>query len=159
MDGFLGTKATSLSDVSLILETIIVILILVGYFYGRKHRGWNHHYLMLVTFIVDIGFLIVYMARRVLEPTVLFPEHNIFYFAVYLPIVIVHSIISSVALVIGAILVVKGIKRGIKNKEKKKYSLPKDYRPKHKKLGVWGVWSYLLSGITGIMVYVMLYMI
>ncbi len=155
----MGTRASFLSDVSLILETVIVILIIVGYFYARKHKGWNHHYLMLVTVIVDIGFLVIYMARRAIEPSVLFPEHNIFYFAVYLPVVMVHSIISSVALILGLILLVNGIKNGLKNKERKKYTFSKEYRPRHKKMGLWGLWSYLLSGITGILVYIMLYMI
>ncbi len=157
MEGFLGTKASFLADLSLILETVIVVLIMIGYFAARKRRTWNHHYLMLVTFLVDIGFLIVYMGRRIVEPRVLFPLHNLFYYAVYLPVVLVHSFISSIALIIGAILVVKGLRRGIKNREKKAYAFDKDYRPRHRRLGIWGIWCYLISGLTGILVYIMLY--
>jgi putative membrane protein len=158
MDGFVGTRATLLSDVSLVLETLIVVLIVVGYWYGRQHRKWSHHYVMLVTVIVDVGFLVVYMGRRMLEPTVLFPEHTPFYFYVYLPIVMIHSIISSVAFVLGLILTIKGIRRKLQTEKPKTYALQKEYRPKHKRMGLWALWSYLLSGISGIAVYYMLYM-
>jgi uncharacterized membrane protein YozB (DUF420 family) len=112
---------------------------------------------MLTTVLVDVVFLLVYMLRRVFEPKVLFPVHNLFYFAVYLPIVLIHSIISSAALIIGIILVVKGLRRGMKNKERKTFRFEKDYFPRHRRLGIWGVWCYLISGITGILVYIMLY--
>lgn len=158
MTGFLGTRATLLSDVSLILETIIVGMIALGWWYGRKHRGWSHHWLMLVTVVVDVGFLAVYMLRRVLEPTVLFPKHDTFFFAVYLPVVMVHSIISSVAFVLGIVLTVKGIRQGTSGKGRRTYGLSKEYAPKHHRMGVWAVWSYLASGLSGIAVYYMLYM-
>lgn len=157
MSGFMGTRASFLADLSLFLETLIVILIIVGYFNARKHKSWNHHYIMLTTVLVDVVFLLVYMLRRVFEPKVLFPVHNLFYFAVYLPIVLIHSIISSAALIIGIILVVKGLRRGMKNKERKTFRFEKDYFPRHRRLGIWGVWCYLISGITGILVYIMLY--
>ncbi|GAB4278983.1 MAG: hypothetical protein Kow0056_11780 [Coriobacteriia bacterium] len=157
MDGFMGTRATLLSDVSLILETLIVVMIVAGYFQARKHKGWNHHYVMLATVLVDVAFLVVYMGRRLLEPTVLFPEHSTFYYAVYLPVVMIHSIISSVAFVLGLILVWRGIMRKAKTSKPKTYALLAEYRPKHKRLGLIALWSYLVSGLTGIAVYYMLY--
>ena len=158
MHGFLGTKATLLSDVSLILETFIVVAIIWGWWLGRKHRGWSHHWVMLATVIVDVGFLIVYMLRRLLEPTVLFPTHGVFYAAVYLPVVMVHSIISSVAFVLGIVLAVRGIRNRAATSKPRTYALKTEYRPRHDRLGVWAVWSYLTSGVTGVAVYYMLYM-
>ena len=53
MHGFLGTKASLMSDVSLILETVIVAGIMVGWYLGRKHRSLQHHWLLLVTVATD----------------------------------------------------------------------------------------------------------
>jgi uncharacterized membrane protein YozB (DUF420 family) len=158
MHGFLGTKASLLSDVSLLLETVIVIAIVVGWRLGKTHKGWRHHWIMLFTVVVDVGFLIVYMLRRLLEPTVLFPSHGTFYFAVYLPVVMVHSIISSVAFIAGIVLTVQGIRHGIRDSAARKFRLSPDYRPGHVGWGKWTVWFYLLSGVSGIAVYLMLYL-
>lgn len=158
MPGFFGTKASFLSDVSLVLETFIVAGIMYGWYLGRKHKSSNHHWLMLVTVIVDVAFLIIYMFHQAVDPKVLFPVHNAFYSYVYLPTVLVHSFISSVAFIMGIILTVQGIRHHVKNTKPGTYVLTPEYRPKHGKSGVWTAWAYLLSALSGIAVYYMLYM-
>ncbi len=158
MPGFLGTKASYLSDVSLILETFIVAGIMFGWYLGWKHRSWKHHWLMLVTVIVDVAFLIIYMFHQAVDPKVLFPVHNTFYRVVYLPTVLVHSFISSVAFILGIWLTVQGIRYHVKDTKPRTYVLAQDYRLRHGRMGVWTAWSYLISALTGIAVYYMLYM-
>lgn len=157
MQGFFGTKASFLSDVSLILETVIVGGIMYGWYLGRKHRSSNHHWLMLVMVIVDVAFLAVYMVHQVIDPKVLFPVHNAFYSYVYLPTVLVHSFISSVAFILGIVLSIKGIRHHVKDTKPGTYVLTKEYRPRHARMGRWTAWSYLISALTGIAVYYMLY--
>jgi putative membrane protein len=158
MHGFLGTKASMLSDVSLILETVIVVGIMYAWYLGKKHKSLNHHWLMLVMVLVDVGFLIVYMIHHAVDPKVLFPSHDAVYKYVYLPLVIVHSFISSAAFILGLILSINGIRRRNKDAKASVYAFVSGYRPKHARLGVWAAWSYLISAITGIAVYYMLYM-
>lgn len=157
MSGFFGTKASLLSDISLVLETFIVAGIMWGWWLGAKHKSWKHHWLMLITVVVDVAFLIVYMFHQAVDPKVLFPVHNAFYKFVYLPTVLVHSLISSVAFVLGIVLTIQGIRHHVKSKPGV-YVLTPDYRGRHGRMGVWTAWSYLISALTGIAVYYMLYM-
>lgn len=158
MTGFFGTKASLLSDISLVLETFIVAGIMWGWWLGTKHKSFKHHWLMLVTVIVDVAFLVVYMIHQAVDPKVLFPSHDTFYKVVYLPTVLVHSFISSVAFILGIWLAVQGIRHHVKDSRPGVYVLTREYRPRHGRMGVWTAWSYLISALTGIAVYYMLYM-
>jgi uncharacterized membrane protein YozB (DUF420 family) len=158
MHGFLGTKASLLSDSTLILETIIVAGIMFGWYLGKKHRSLNHHWLMLVMVVTDVAFLILYMVHQAVDPKVLFPVHNAFYRMVYLPTVIVHSFISSAAFILGIWLAVQGIRHHVKGTKQGTYVLKPDYRPRHARMGVWSAWAYLISALSGMGVYYMLYM-
>ncbi|MBI4743276.1 MAG: hypothetical protein HY776_00325 [Actinobacteria bacterium] len=60
MKGFLGTKAGFYSDLSLVWELFLIIAFIMGYYYARKHKGYNHHYLMLATVTINILFFITF---------------------------------------------------------------------------------------------------
>ncbi|HEY3317922.1 MAG TPA: DUF420 domain-containing protein [Coriobacteriia bacterium] len=158
MHGFLGTKATLLSDVNLVLELVIIAIVLAGWRYGRAHRGWQHHWTMLVTVAVFLAFFLIYMLRRTLEPPVTFPTRDTLYFAVYLPVVIVHSAVSTVAFLLGTFVSVQGLRKGVRNSAKRAYALKAGYRPRHARLGIISTWCYVLSAVSGIAVYLLLYL-
>jgi uncharacterized membrane protein YozB (DUF420 family) len=157
MTGFFGTKASLLSDISLILETIIVAGIMYAWWLGKKHKSSNHHWIMLVMVVVDFGFLAVYMVHRAIDPAATIAPGP-FYQYVYLPTVLVHSFISSIAFVWGLVLSIRGIRHHVKDSKPGTYVMDADYLRKHRRQGVWAAWSYLISALTGIAVYYMLYM-
>lgn len=155
--GFFGTKASFLSDVSLILETIIVAGIMYGWYLGKKHRSGNHHWLMLVMVVVDLAFLAIYMVHRLVDPAATLAPGT-FYQYVYMPTVLVHSFISSIAFIMGLVLSVRGIRHHVKSAKAGTYVMDAEHQKKHRRQGVWTAWAYLISALTGIAVYYMLYM-
>ncbi|MCS4541237.1 MAG: DUF420 domain-containing protein, partial [Euryarchaeota archaeon] len=98
--GFLGTKAGFYSDLSMVLEICTTIAFTIGVLYARKHKSIFHHRIMLSALALDIGFLVSYMVKSLIEGRTEFPKLTfpIAYKYVYLPIVIFHSIISIIVL-------------------------------------------------------------
>ncbi len=159
MHGFLGTRGTLLSDISLVLEFAIVAIVLVGLRFGRKHRGWPHHWTMLASTAVFLAFFVLYMVHRSVDPAATFSSHGMLYFALYLPVVIVHSLVSTVAFILGVFVSVQAIRKGARGARERSYALSADYLPRHTRIGVVSAWCYLLSAVTGIAVYYLLYVL
>lgn len=88
--GLFGTSAEFLVDINLILQYITLILLVVGYMKRKTFK--NHGYTMMVVLVVTVGTTLLVMAPRLLAT-----------FAVYGPLILVHSAIGIMSMLLGAI--------------------------------------------------------
>jgi putative membrane protein len=153
--GFLGTKAGFYSDLSLVWEVFLIAAFVLGYYYARKHKGYNHHYLMLATVTINILFFITYMIKVLIEGSTNFTGPASIYKWIYLPTVIIHSIVSTVTLIFGSYLVYFGYQ--VATKIKSNWVLKKEKRRSHIVRGQIGLLLFGMSALSGLVVYFLLY--
>ena len=59
--GFLGTGASNVADINLIVQLVIVVLLVAGWIYGRNKRTKLHGQLMVMAVIVNGGAIALVM--------------------------------------------------------------------------------------------------
>jgi len=59
--GFLGTGASNVADINLIVQLVIVVLLVAGWIYGRDKKTKLHGQLMVVAVIVNGGAIALVM--------------------------------------------------------------------------------------------------
>lgn len=102
-NGFLGTQAGFLSDLLFVSLLVLVPLGLSGFWLGRRHRGAAHRVVMLVAYVVIAVFVLIYVIHNLVEGFP--PRHGdtfSFFNLVYLGIGLVHSVLATAALWLGA---------------------------------------------------------
>ncbi len=153
--GFLGTYASNLSDFSLILEILVTIAFLSGYRFAKKKIISKHYKTMITAFILDISFMVSYMVKSLIEGRAKFggPENLKLY--IYYPLVVFHSIISIVVLALVAYMIYHGFKNTKPINGRKMFS----EKEKHHKIGRMTIIVWMLSFVSGIAIYFMLYVI
>lgn len=152
--GFLGTSAGNVSDFSLIFEIIIIIIITFSWMKARAKDTNPHHTLIIIAAIVNVVFVLSYMAKSIIEGQTSFQGPNDVKAALYLPVVIIHSMISILVLILSFWLIYTGIKWGTKEQ---KWSIGKEKKPKHRKFGTYLFLMWYIALISGIIVYLLLY--
>lgn len=157
--GFLGTSASNFSDVSLLLEVLIVLVFIFGAKYARRALSNQHHSIMLWGFLANAAFVGSYMIYSSLIKTggAKFLGPQTVKSFVYLPLVIVHGFGSIIAFVLAGYTVYYGIKHSI-IKERRVFG-SKEERARHKKLGTATIYSWSAALVSGIAVYLLLYVI
>ena len=102
MAGFLGTRASFLSDLLLLSLVILTPAFLFGFTLARKHRGAGHRLVMLGTYAVVVTFVLIYIWHNLTEG---FPplKGNIFsiFNLGYFVIGTTHSALAVAALIMG----------------------------------------------------------
>ena len=153
--GFLGTSAGVVSDLSLIFEVVILGIITFAWLKARAKESNLHHKMTILATILNVLFVLSYMIKSYVESPPTFQGPESIRVGVYLPVVIVHGLVSTIVLVLSLVLIYISIKGA--NKEKK-WKFSKEKKPKHKKMGrlMFLMWS--IAMITGIIVYILLYM-
>ena len=141
--GLFGTKASLFSDISLILEFLVTAFFIAGLRYAGKVRP-RHCMLMATAFTLDVSFMVSYMIKSLIEGRTEFVGPETIRIYVYLPTVIVHSIISLLVLFMAAYMVFSGF-RG--------------WKEKHRRLGMLTFYTWLVSFASGIAVYLLLYVL
>jgi len=107
MSGLLGTPAPIASDVNLVLQIIIVIILLVGFKYGKTKTASSlktHGRIMTVVVILNAASIllvmgpvfVLYFGAVLAEP-----------FVIGFPLTLVHHSIGIIAEILGAVLVFK----------------------------------------------------
>ncbi|MFQ5974849.1 MAG: DUF420 domain-containing protein [Candidatus Hydrothermarchaeales archaeon] len=156
--GLFGTAASIFSDFSLILEVIILSLFIIGFAYARKHLSNRHYKLMTVGFLINLFFVIFFMiGRKTIAGSPEFAGPASIRKTVYLPVVIVHGITSTLAFILAGYAVYYGYKHTIM-KRKRVFTNRNDHRM-HKKIGYTTLVVWSIAFITGILVYLMLYVL
>jgi putative membrane protein len=153
--GLFGTSAGVVSDLSLIFEVVILAIITFAWLKIRSKDTNLHHKLTIIAVVLNILFVLSYMIKSYVEDPPTFQGPDSMRVGVYLPVVIVHGLVSTIVLVLSLVLIYISIKWGTKEK---KWKFPKEKKPKHKKMGKIMFLMWYLAMITGIIVYILLYM-
>lgn len=127
--------------ISTVFIVISAVLLLVGWRHIKKGEEEKHKKTMIASAVFAVLFLIVYISRTVIIGNTSFggPDHIKLYYTIFL---IFHIILSTVSFVFGVVTI--------------RAALKGNYM-KHRKLGpITGV-IWTLTAITGVMVYLMLY--
>ena len=130
--------------VALLNTSLIVIsgfFLLLGYYFIRQRQIELHKRSMLTATVFAALFLVVYVSRALLFETKVFAGEGLVR-AIYLAILISHTILAVVQVPLIIITVVRGLR---------------DQRSKHKKIAKITAPIWLYVSATGVIVYLMLY--
>ncbi|MEE8358353.1 MAG: DUF420 domain-containing protein [Candidatus Hydrothermarchaeales archaeon] len=156
--GVFGTAASFFSDFSLILQVVILAVFIIGFSYALKHLSNRHAKLMTLGFLINLFFVVFFMiGSRTLGVRSGFMGPANIRKTVYLPVVIVHGISSTLAFVLAGYAVYYGYKHTLLKKKRVFRSKPE--RGMHKKIGYATLVFWSVSFITGVAVYLMLYVL
>lgn len=127
--------------ISTIFIIISAIMLIIGWRHIRKGDEEKHKKAMLTAATFAILFLIVYLSRTVLIGNTSFggPDHIKIYYTIFL---IFHIVLSSIGFILGVITITLAYKG--------KYA-------KHKKIGPVTAVIWIATAITGVAVYLLLY--
>lgn len=134
-----------ISDVTLIVEIILAILLTIGFYFARKHRGTRHHWIMLGSFVVHLVFGVALMVLS---------------FSILLSLAeaaptILHAAIASLVVILAAINVILGFVW--RAKDSPVMVLPPRQRRIHQTLGIVLLLLWYLLVISGTFAYFTLY--
>lgn len=155
MEGFLGTKADFWWDVTLTSETIVVIAFVLGWRYGRRHQGLKHQKAMLVATVLVTAWLAMYFAQQAIAGLSGFDGPKAILLYVYRPTLILHSLVSTLAIALSAVQIWSGFKWS--RLEGGERVLAGRGAGVHRRLGKVTLLSYLTSIVTAYMIYLMLF--
>ncbi len=127
--------------ISTVFIVISAVLLLIGWRYIKKGEEEKHKNFMIASAVFAVLFLIFYISRTALIGNTSFggPDHIKMYYTVFL---IFHIVLATTSFVFGVITIRTGLKGNY---------------AKHRRLGpVTGV-IWTLTAITGVMVYLLLY--
>lgn len=89
---------TFLPNLNALLNGLAAIALLVGYYFVRHHRIAAHRTAMFTAFVFSSLFLVSYVANHALHGDTLYPVHDWVYYRAYLPILISHIVLATLAL-------------------------------------------------------------
>lgn len=93
-----GVHYTFLPNLIALLNGMAAIALIVGFWFIRTHRIAAHRASMITAFVFSSLFLVCYVANHALHGDTLYPVHNPVYYEAYLPILISHIILATLAL-------------------------------------------------------------
>jgi putative membrane protein len=132
---------TFLPNLNALLNGLSAIALLVGFYFIRSKRIAAHRASMMTAFVFSSLFLVSYVANHALHGDTLYPVHNHVYYRAYLPILISHIILATVALPIVLITFYLSLSRRF---------------AAHRKLARFTFPLWLYVSVTGVVVRVML---
>lgn len=89
---------TFLPNLNALLNGLSAIALVVGFAFIRRRQIAAHRAAMFTAFIFSSLFLISYVANHALHGDTLYPVHNGVYYHAYLPILISHIVLATLAL-------------------------------------------------------------
>ena len=153
-----GTSASFFSDFSLMLEVIILGVFFIGFFYARRHLSNNHYKVMTFGFLINLFFVLFFMiGKKILGSSPGFLGSESVRKTVYLPTAMIHGILSVLALILAGYTVFYGY-RHTKMKKKRVFN-KRDKYSMHKKIGYTTLAVWFVAFVTGVLMYLMLYVI
>ncbi len=156
--GIFGTSASTFADVSLVLEAVILASFFIGWRYARRKLTNEHYKIMTSGFALNVAFVGSYMIRSLLsEGSVGFSGPEFVKDFIYLPTVIVHGIASLLAFALAGGTVYYGYTRSAQ--KKRRVFTASSSRTRHRILGLLTLGTWSLSFLTGLFVYILLYLL
>lgn len=133
-----------LPTISTVFIVVSAIFMAIGLVKIKKHHDIEgHQKMMMYAAISAIAFFVIYVSRTIFIGNTQFggPEYLVPYYTVFL---VSHIILATTGAIIGGIQIYFGIKEKLS---------------KHRKLGPWAASIWFATAITGVMVYVLLYIL
>lgn len=151
MYGFLGTRASFLSDLLLLSLVILVPAFLFGFTLARKHNGAGHRLVMVITYTIIAFFVLIYIWHNLTEgfPPLRGSVFSIFNL-VYFVIGITHSALAVGALIMGGRQLYTGYKFTGKTPG---WAMTANDRAVHSRSGKRTLVVFALTALTGIAFY------
>jgi putative membrane protein len=87
-----------LPNLNALLNGLAAIALMAGYYFVRTHRIAAHRASMFTAFGFSSLFLVSYVANHALHGDTLYPVHNATYHYAYIPILVSHIILATLAL-------------------------------------------------------------
>jgi putative membrane protein len=87
-----------LPDLNALLNGLAAIALLAGYYFVRTHRIAAHRASMFTAFAFSSLFLVSYIANHALHGDTLYPVHSATYHYAYIPILVSHIVLATLAL-------------------------------------------------------------
>ncbi|HEX4067387.1 MAG TPA: DUF420 domain-containing protein [Acidobacteriaceae bacterium] len=132
---------TFLPNLNALLNGLAAIALLAGFYFIRTKRIAAHRASMMTAFVFSSLFLISYIANHALHGDTLYPVHDRVFYYVYLPLLISHIVLATLALPVVLITFYLALSRRF---------------PIHKKVARWTFPLWLYVSVTGVVVRVML---
>lgn len=136
-----GLHYTFLPNLNALLNGLSAIALVLGFYFVRNHRIQAHRNSMMAAFVFSSLFLVSYVANHALHGDTLYPVHDWVYYRAYLPILISHIVLASVALPIVLITFYLSLSGRI---------------PMHRRVARFTFPLWLYVSVTGVVVRVML---
>ena len=132
-----------LPTISTTFIMLSAIMVAIGWGLIRKRKIEAHKKVMIIAAIFAIIFFIIYASRTIFIGNTSFggPDHIKIYYTIFL---VFHITLATVGAVLGIISLITGFKNSL---------------PKHRKLGPVTSIVWFFTGITGLLVYLLLYVI
>jgi putative membrane protein len=89
---------TFLPNLNALLNGLAAIALVAGYYFVRTHRIAAHRASMFTAFGFSSLFLVCYIANHALHGDTLYPVHNATYHYAYIPILVSHIVLATLAL-------------------------------------------------------------
>jgi len=132
---------TFLPNLNALLNGLSAIALVLGFYFVRNHRIQAHRNSMMTAFVFSALFLVSYVANHALHGDTLYPVHDWVYFRAYLPILISHIVLATLALPIVLITFYLSLSGRI---------------PMHRRVARFTFPLWLYVSVTGVVVRVML---
>ncbi len=129
--------------ISTLLIVLSAIFIAIGWKYIRQKKRKQHERIMIAASILAFAFFVIYVSRTIFIGNVAFggPEHLKPLYTVFL---IFHIILATAGGVFGIVTLLFAFRKNF---------------AKHKKIGPWTSMIWFVTAITGVAVYLLLYVI
>ncbi len=158
--GLFGTSASLLTDVGLFLVQLSAFLAFIGHRFIKKmrHPSW-HHFTMISSYAMLWGFLTLYVSNYLLNDVSYFGGPSEIAL-LYYPFLLLHIIGAATMGLLTTYFIISGIKR-TKYPETgwNKFNFEPTYQNRHKTLGKLVFWLWYATAVSGLIVYIMLYVI
>ncbi len=155
-----NTASSIFTDLGVICVAISGVLAVIAHRRILQGRPWLHHLTVISGYIFLVLFLTFYITNFILHGTTFFGGPEVLKL-IYYPFLLTHMVTAAVMGGLTTYLVFSGLKRTVYSEpdEWKKFQYEDSYRQRHMKLGRWGFYLWYLTVISGIMVYLLLYVI
>ena len=160
MNGLFGTYASIYTDIGVTFVVLSAILGLSARYYIGKKRPLTHMILNITGVVFLYIFLTFYLLNYLIDGVKTFGGSGIERDFYYL-FLIIHIVGAASLGLLCTYLIIRSIKRfdNSQDNEWKKFPFEKDYRSLHKRIGKINVWLWIFTAISGVFVYIMLYVI
>lgn len=161
MVGLFGTHASIYTDIGLILVQLSTISALIARSYIKKKRPMKHMIFMISGVVFLYIFLLFYLTNYILHGVKTFGGPGLLENVFYYVFLVIHTIGASSLGLLSTYSLIRGLKRfdnSIEN-EWNKFDFEKEYRSLHKKMGKINIYLWVFTSISGIFVYLFLYVL